>query len=94
MMWNRDLRKEEGDEECMLIVVLNSFYNDIYVQCRDWILMNWIAGLSKGIERSLLAAVSICRKDASPARSIVRRLGVIEGRSIEINEGSMRMISK
>ena len=56
--------------------------------------MNWIAGLSKGIERSLLAAVSICRKDASPARSIVRRLGVIESRSIEISEGSMRMISK
>ena len=56
--------------------------------------MNWIAGLSKGIERSLLAAVLICRKDASPARSIVRRLGVIEGRSIEISEGSMRMISK
>jgi hypothetical protein len=63
MMWNHDLREEgEEDEECMLTVVSNSFYNDIYDPCRDWILMNWIAGLSKGIERSSLVAVLICGK--------------------------------
>jgi hypothetical protein len=63
MMWNRDLREEgEEDEGCMLIVMLISFYNDKSDPCLDWILMNWIAGLSKGIERSSLVAVLICRK--------------------------------
>jgi hypothetical protein len=63
MMWNRDVREEgEEDEGCVLNVMLKSFYNDIYDPYLDWILMNWIAGLSKGIERSSLVAVLICGK--------------------------------
>ena len=67
MKWNRDLREDgegEEDEVCMLMltVMLNSFYNDKSDPCLDWILMNWIAGLSKGIERSSLVAVLICQK--------------------------------
>ena len=63
MMWNRDSGEEvEEDEGCMLIVMSNSFYNDKSDPCLDWIRMNWIAGLSKGIERSSLVAVLICRK--------------------------------
>jgi hypothetical protein len=36
MMWNRDLKEEEGEDEgCMLIVMLNSFYNDKSDPCLD-----------------------------------------------------------
>jgi hypothetical protein len=36
MKWNRDLREEgEEDEGSMLIVVLNSFYNDKSDPCLD-----------------------------------------------------------
>ena len=62
MMWSRDLGAGEEDEEYLWTVVLNSFYNDKSDPCLDWILMNWTAGLSRGIERSSLVAVLICLK--------------------------------
>ena len=62
MMWSRDLGAGEEDEGYWMTVVLNSFYNDKSDPCLDWILMNWTAGLSRGIERSSLVAVLICLK--------------------------------
>lgn len=62
-MWSHDYGEEEEGEVDMLMEVLNSFYNDKSESRLDsiliLILMNWIAGLSRGIERSSRVAVSI-----------------------------------
>jgi predicted adenine nucleotide alpha hydrolase (AANH) superfamily ATPase len=92
MKWNPDAW-EEGDEECIELAVLNSFYNDMYESNLDWILMNWIAGLSREIERSLYCCCVDMRIDASPARSI-EKLGEMYSYSIPISESRQEMMRR
>lgn len=62
-MWSHDYGEEEEEEGevDLLKEALNSFYNDMSESRLDWILilMNWIAELSRGIERSSRVAVLI-----------------------------------